>query len=376
MASFITLFISLSYLGFLILLIIGWSRIKVESPFEHKALFVSVVIPVRNEAWNIQRLIRCLEEQNFPRENFEVIVVDDHSMDGTLSLLEKMQKASAVDLKIFSLPDDTGSNISHKKEAITYAVDKARGEIVILTDGDVYFGKDWLRTYVGRFSSSDHQMVVGPVLIRADDFMEEIEAIEFSSLIGTAAALLHHGWPTMCNGANLAFRKKAFHEVNGYAGNEEVISGDDEFLLYKMSKKFHSKVSFLKEKEATIWVDPAAGFNEFYNQRLRWAGKWNIHVNIRNTMLAIYIFIVHLNYIAIVALGLLKFIPMSAVMLSWGMKILIEYIFIRLIYNSFNQKLKFMPYTITSLLYSFYAVTFGILSNFKGFVWKGRRYKN
>ena len=52
----------------------------------------------------------------------------------------------------------------------------------------------------------------------------------------------------MCNGANIAYTKKIFEEVNGFKGNEHIASGDDEFLMHKIFEKYPDKVLFLKKK--------------------------------------------------------------------------------------------------------------------------------
>lgn len=42
----------------------------------------------------------------------------------------------------------------------------------------------------------------------------------------------------MCNGANLAYERKAFNEVNGFAGVDHIASGDDMLLMHKIGKQY------------------------------------------------------------------------------------------------------------------------------------------
>ena len=132
----------------------------------------------------------------------------------------------------------------------------------------------------------------------------------------------------------------------------------------------------MKSLEATVWVRPLSRFTDFYNQRRRWSGKWKFHANIYSSVLAVYIFIVHIVFLLSVLLGIFKMMPGRMVINLWIAKIIIEYVFLLQIFQFFAKKLKIFPFIVSSLLYSLYAVTFGILSNFGGYVWKGRRYKN
>jgi cellulose synthase/poly-beta-1,6-N-acetylglucosamine synthase-like glycosyltransferase len=354
----------------------GWRRLQVQDIDTEDGIFVSIIIPVRDEVKNVVGLLRYLEGQSYPKQNFEVIVVDDQSKDGTYQKMVELSRVTDLNVSIFKLPVNENTFPSHKKAALTFGIEKAAGEIILMTDADVQLGEQWIQSYVTIFSGSDTRFISGPVMMKGDHFTEEVQSIEFASLIGTGAALLYFNIPVMCNGANLAFRKEAFWEVGGYEDNMHVISGDDEFLMHKISKLYPSKVFFLKSIQNTVWIRPVSRFRDFYNQRRRWSGKWKMHANVRSILLALYIFTVHCSLLAFIVLGLFKFMPAYTVISIWLIKIIIEYIFLLLVFQFFAKRLKIFPFIISSLLYSFYAVTFGILANFGGYVWKGRRYKD
>jgi len=78
----------------------------------------------------------------------------------------------------------------------------------------------------------------------------------------------------MCNGSNLAYEKKAFEEVGGYRGNEKYLSGDDQFLLWKIKHRFgSSRITFLWDSQAIVSSDAETSFRGFINQRFRWVSK-------------------------------------------------------------------------------------------------------
>ena len=366
----------ISYFVFLIFLILAWISLKEPEKSESSYPFITVLIPVRNEKANLPDLIRCLENQTYASDRFEVIFIDDHSDDGTYESLQGFSKSSTLNLSVYKLEADLADSISHKKASITYGVTKSFGDYIILTDGDVLFEKYWIRSYVNAFLQTDSKFISGPVVMESKDFIDEIQAIEFSSLIGTGAAAIYYKKPVLCNGANLAFDKEAFKEVNGYKGIEEFISGDDELLMYRVDKLYPSKIFFLKSYKAIVYVQPKSSIKEFYHQRRRWSGKWKIHPNPLSRIMAVYVFTVHLSFLLLFILCILKLVPAYSVILLLTIKLLLEFVYFKQMYLFFGKKLKIIPFLISSLVYPVYAVTFGILSNIGGYRWKGRYFKN
>src|SRR6266542_1628168 len=85
--------------------------------------FLSVIVPARNEEKNISSLLNALSQQTYPKDSFEIIIVDDFSTDTTAEMV-----------KNFSLPDlvliqpDVSSEFSSKKRSIEAGIKKAKGE--------------------------------------------------------------------------------------------------------------------------------------------------------------------------------------------------------------------------------------------------------
>src|SRR6478609_6302980 len=141
------------YFALLLVLRIGWSKaiVKKEINSTGKAHFISVIIPVRNEEKNIGTLLESLRTQDYYlRSNFEVIVVDDHSTDGSL---EKC-KGHIQNLTSFSL----GADENGKKAALTYGIKHAKGEVIATTDADCLLPSDWLTTINSVFQDEQINM--------------------------------------------------------------------------------------------------------------------------------------------------------------------------------------------------------------------------
>lgn len=168
-------------------------------------LAISVIIPVRNEAANIIRLLQDLEIQSYPFDKFEVIVADDDSTDGTLTLVKDFQRQTSMRLLINRLPAKT-NNTSPKKRAIDASIQLAKGELIVTTDGDCRVGKNWLAVIASFQAETGAYLVSSPVTFINDSnsflakLWQQIQTIEFSSLIGSGACAMLIGKPNMCNG--------------------------------------------------------------------------------------------------------------------------------------------------------------------------------
>lgn len=341
---------------------------------------VSIIIPIRNEVQNIIALLKDIDQQcqtnkaPFTPAQLEVIVVDDHSEDKSVELVSTFH-SQHFDLCLLHLALPKDFEGSHKKLAISQAVAKAKGEIIITTDGDCRVGKHWIATIVQFFQVRDAKMVSAPVTFTdTGSFFEKLQMVEFASLIGTGAACLEAGQPNMCNGANLAFFKNAFVEVGGYSDSMHIPSGDDEFLMQKIHGKFPGQIYFLKSKDAVVHTAAQKSLKNFYYQRKRWAGKWKLHKRITTALLALFIFSFHALLLTSVVLSLKGTFPLPVILIILLLKGAVEFVFLKAVLNDMDKRLPLPNFLALQLIYSLYAVFFGIVANFGGYQWKERQY--
>src|SRR5699024_8221604 len=163
---------------------------------------------------------------------------------------------------------------SYKKFAISKAIEKSTGEIIVTTDADCRMGEHWLQTILSSFDDNQWYMLSSPVQYSEEKtFFERLQTLEFLYLIGLGAAGIGNKKPTTCNGANLAYRKDVFYEMEGFKGIDELASGDDELLLHKVAVQNADKIYFCKSMDAAVYTDAKPTLSSFLNQRRRWASK-------------------------------------------------------------------------------------------------------
>jgi len=133
MGPFTILFLVLTviFFSFLILLFLapGQEGFPADSLIDYP---VSVVIAAKNAKNNLAKLLEALNRQHY--SNYEVIVVDDQSNDGTHEFLE-LQKKEYAWLRTIRI-ESTPENIDAKKYAVTLGIKSARHDIILLTDSD------------------------------------------------------------------------------------------------------------------------------------------------------------------------------------------------------------------------------------------------
>lgn len=362
-------------------LVIIWLYNK---PFQTKdnpdsLLSVSVIIPVRNEAQNIISLLKDLENQHYPGDMFEVIVADDDSTDNTPALLADFQKVTSLRLIINRLPFYE-NNTSPKKRAIDSSIQLAKGDLIVTTDGDCRVGENWLKTIAQFQAGKNAYLISSPVTfitnseILMQGLWQKVQAVEFSSLIGSGACAMIIRKPNMCNGANLAYLKSVFHEVNGFAGNENLASGDDEFLMHKIAARYPDNVCFLKSQDAIVETQAHDSVKSFYYQRKRWASKWKHYNSGLTTALAVFIFLANFSLLVAAGLYLADKLTLQNLLIIFSIKFSAEFVFLMLVLSFLRKKKLIWLIPFIQFIYPVYVSFFGLIAQGKNeYIWKGRK---
>ncbi len=100
----------------------------------------------------------------------------------------------------------------------------------------------------------------------------------------------------MCNGANLAYKRKMFYDVYGFVGIDKIASGDDMLLMHKIWKQHPAKVHYLKSKEAIVSTQPMKTWKSFFNQRIRWASKARSYDDKRIFLVLLMVYLFNLSF--------------------------------------------------------------------------------
>jgi cellulose synthase/poly-beta-1,6-N-acetylglucosamine synthase-like glycosyltransferase len=351
-------------------LVNGWFQIELFSPkntaFNTK---VSVLVAARNEEKNIRETIEAILNQKYPKEMMEIIIVDDHSTDNTPTII---QSYASQGVKLLRLTESEVLN-SYKKKALTEAITLSTGDLMVATDADCQMGPNWLSTIVSLYEEKGFYLISGPVLyFKERNVFEKLQTLEFLYLIGLGAASIGNREASTCNGANLAYRKDIFMELNGFQGIEELASGDDELFLHKVAAKYPEKIGFCKSREAVVYTEAKDSLSSFISQRKRWASKSTHYKKKAIVYLGVGVWLFNVFLLLNLINAIVNPEYWVLTICFFGAKVLMEFIFM-IPLSCFFQRSNLLIYLpFLSFIHIFYLIYIGVAGNSGKYYWKGR----
>ena len=366
------------YLLIVNLYLFWFSRLKVFQPdADHLPVTgFSIIIPARNEERKITACLQSVLKNNYPSSLYEIIVVDDFSTDSTGYIVQNLQKEFS-NIKLLSLKDLITESInSYKKRAIEIAIGQSKFEWIVTTDADCVVQPDWLKYFDAYIQKFQPVFVAAPVMFNdTGSFLSKFQCLDFVSLQGITAASVSAGFHSMCNGANLAYSKKAFYDVDGFKDADDIASGDDLLLMHKIKVKYPSSIGYLFNRNTTVKTDPMADWKSFLNQRIRWASKATSYRDLNVFLVLLLVYVVNLSLGVIFILCF--FYPRIFLFLVLFVltKALFELPFMYKVSRFFSLQ-KLMPwFVIMQPAHIAYTIISGWLGKFGTYQWKGRKVK-
>lgn len=266
----LTLAIVLIYAVTMSLLIFGLTRLKDPKPDKKNLMGkVTVVIPFRNEVEHLPGLLEELYGQTCPDSTFSVILVNDHSSDGTGNLV-----AASIEgrpgVTCLNLPEGKEG----KKEAIALALSRVQTRWIIQLDADCSIDPGFIETHISFLEKNPSDLVAGFVTTRSGrgGFLEVFERLDLLGLAGAGAGSFHYGIPLMCSGANLLYSRSLYLDTRKFDPVEKTDSGDDMFLLIG-ARKLNRRIAFNPGQRTTVRTVGIQDLGNLIRQRIRWGAK-------------------------------------------------------------------------------------------------------
>lgn len=333
-------------------------------------IYISILIALRNEEKNIPRLFQCLEQQTYPKNLFEIILVDDHSVDRTWDLIRKHKNDYRLTIKALqNLPHQIG-----KKTALLKGIQKAKGEVIIQSDADCRMGENWISTLAGYYIKNKPSLVIAPVQLSGNSsFLSWFQIFENAALMVSTCGSIYFRKPILANGANMLYEK---NRVLSYQDpfNSSVQSGDDIFLTLKINEDKPSGVHFLKSKSATVTTDTNVSFQGFWQQRKRWIQKSNRYKNPHIILSSLIILLGNLLPLAGLIYSLITREWWVAIAL-FGVKMTMDTLHILSGISFLEKKFNVLFLAFSHALYPVYVFFLSVLGTLGTIEWKERKFK-
>jgi cellulose synthase/poly-beta-1,6-N-acetylglucosamine synthase-like glycosyltransferase len=334
---------------------------------------VSVIVSVRNEEENIQTLLNCLKKQDYPKDFFEVLVLDDFSTDCTVNCVKNFLSPNLNDSN-FTLIEAKSNDVKGKKAMITKGIEIANGTIIITTDADCQMNRKWISSVVSYYNETQSKLIIGPVCFNErKGFFSKVQSLEFLSLIATTGGSAKMNKPIMCNGANLAFEKSLFNELLPFSKNPNIASGDDQFLLIETKKRYPKSISFLKSKDAIVFTDSQKTIASFVKQRIRWVSKSAHYHDMWLYFVSILVFLFNFSTLITLIGSIFYHNIFIYALILLIFKTIFDFPILMGISHYFDRKKTMIYYLPTQIFVIIYTSFIGIAGSLIKVKWKGRK---
>lgn len=325
----------------------------------------TIIIPFRDETENLPQLLISFSKLNYPNDLFEVILVDDCSGEEFKVQSLKFEVSVIKNIRVSNSP---------KKDAILTAIQSVKTDWIITTDADCVVPINWLLSLDNYIQHHEVSMIAGAVTYDcSNSFLHHFQQLDLASLQGATIGSFGIRKGFMCNGANFAYTKSLFKELNGFEGNESIASGDDVFLLQKAISKFPEKVHYLKSKYNIVLTKPTDNWKSLFHQRVRWASKTSSYQSSFGKGLGLLVFIGNLGWMLSIGCWVLDWIRFQNIVFLFLLKFSVDSLLIFKA-NLFLTKQKMRYLILSSLLYPFFSTSVAFYSLFGKYEWKGRKF--
>ena len=220
---------------------------------------ISILVPCFNEERGIAKTLRSIQNSDYPKENIEIIVIDDGSKDKTLEIAKKFSKEDKR-IRVFS--KENGG----KYTALNLGIKEAKYPFIATVDADSYLEKNAIRKAVQLFYIDKEAMaVISTIKIsNPKNILEGIQYIEFLIIYFLRKIFSFIGGLNVVPGPLSIFRKEVFEKLGPYKAGHR---GEDLEMAFRMQK---NNMKIVHAVDAVVYTEGCSTFKSLFKQRVRW----------------------------------------------------------------------------------------------------------
>lgn len=234
-----------------------------------KLPFVSVVMPVHNEADFIKRSLNAVIAQKYPPDLMEIIIADGLSDDSTREKIEELKKTTSIPIIIVDNPKKIAP------AGLNSAIKIAKGEIIVRVDGHCEVEADYVENCVRHLSANEAEGVGGPIETIGETLTAQAIALAMSSTFGvggSAFRTINDREMFVDTVAFPGYTRKIIEKVGLF--NEELVRNQDDEYNYRI-RKMGGKILLSPDIRSRYYS--RSSFKSLWRQYFQY-GYWKIRV--------------------------------------------------------------------------------------------------
>jgi len=242
---------------------------------------ISVIISARNEIENLTQNLPAILNQQYA--DFEVIVVNDCSFDGSAQLLEEFE-AQYPRLKVVTVTESRKFKTG-KKFALTMGIKAAKNDCMLFTDADCQpASENWVAYMAANFVNPETQIVLGySPYYRKKGLLNSLIRFETIKTAINYLSAAMRGNAYMGVGRNLGYSKELF-SAKGFASHMHIMSGDDDLFVNQNATPTNTVIEV--HPQSLIFSEPKTSFSAWFRQKRRHMGAGKLYRGKHKRMLA------------------------------------------------------------------------------------------
>jgi len=316
---------------------------------------ISIIICAKNELKNLRSHLPEILEQNYPE--FEVIVVNDQSNDGSGNFLKELEK-EYKHLVVVTIEKHINKHIG-KKFALTLGIKTAKHEHLLLTDADCFpNSKNWAQLMCNNFNTADIVLGYGGYQ-KKKGWLNKIIRFDTFNVAQQYLSYALAGCAYMGVGRNMAYKKSLFFDNKGFANHIHIPSGDDDLFIQEIATKNNVTVEINTQAHTSSEV--IENWKEWSYQKRRHLTTSPLYKTKFKVLLTLYPYAQFLFWSAIISLVVLK-APIALIAILLGVKLLISYLVNYKSMKQLNAMDLYWIYPIYELMHLFIQGIFVLLN--------------
>lgn len=233
--------------------------------------YISIIVPAYNAENTISRCIDSCINQSYPKDKYEIIVVDNNSTDNTATILNNYNIIYRKEVSIKSSYAARNTGIKH-----------ARGDIIAFTDSDCIADNNWISSAVIEFNSDSIGCVAGKII--GHHYNTSVQEYLVKDNCLSQEHTLNHYFMPYPQTANALYRKDVLDKIGIF---ETWKSGGDADLAWRMQLTTQYHIKYVQS--SIIYHIHRSNFRSFFNQQKTWGygsvllhKKWRHIINKRS----------------------------------------------------------------------------------------------